>query len=327
MWPWHQGKSRARDGGGRYSSPALHCVADIVPDPSPSMQKGLFTPQGPLQEKRWTPGGEQGTARGWGSRLWGPRGLPRVAGHLHGDGDRPRPGRAAGPCLGLAWRGPWPGRAALWGPRDGSCCGTAGTGTDSPGGADMASWASQSFPYGLLLWVASLAFSLGEELFLSFMPRGLGPALLCPSSLHACFWQGRGDSFTLNPPNWQGPSREQPFAGRHAAPSPCPWQACEERRVSVLQLGPPASLHSLGGRHDVGHHRSPHPALCPTQPCWTFQGRMRPFSQSCERLPGSALCSMNVSGAKRAKFDLGQADIKELRQKLAHYFWASFIHA
>lgn len=87
--------------------------------------------------------------------------------------------------------------------------------------------------------------------------------------------------------------------------------------MSVLQLGPPASLRSLGDRHDGGRHRSPHPMLCPAQPCWTFQVRMRPFSQSCEQLPGSVLCSMNVSGAKRAKFDLGQADIKDLRTEIS----------
>ena len=43
--------------------------------------------------------------------------------------------------MGLARRGSWLGREGLWGARDQPCCSVAGTGADSPGGADMGSWA------------------------------------------------------------------------------------------------------------------------------------------------------------------------------------------
>ena len=69
----------------------------------------------------------------------------------------------------------------------------------------MGSWAILSLPYSLLLWVVSLVFSLGEDLFVSFVPWGLAPVLVCPSSHLACFcflWHGRCDSkqSPLNPP-------------------------------------------------------------------------------------------------------------------------------
>lgn len=78
--------------------------------------------------------GAAGPPQGGRAGRRGSRGSPKHPGTSMGMGTGRGPGWAAGPWLGLAWRGPWLGRAALWGPGDRPCCGTAGTGTDSPGG-------------------------------------------------------------------------------------------------------------------------------------------------------------------------------------------------
>jgi len=74
------------------------------------------------------------------SWLWGLSQPQPGAGYLRGtDRGSPSPGCRAppwdgGPRVGPARRGPWPGRAGLWGAGERPCCSVAGAGADGPGG-------------------------------------------------------------------------------------------------------------------------------------------------------------------------------------------------
>lgn len=76
----------------------------------------------------------------YGSSPWGcARGAPGATlapGNEHLPGDGPRLGWDLGPQVVLAWRGPWLGRAWLWGDGDRPCCNMTGC----PGGAERESW-------------------------------------------------------------------------------------------------------------------------------------------------------------------------------------------
>lgn len=115
-----------------------------------SMQKGLFTPQGPLQEKRWTPGGEQGTAEAGGPGFGGRGASPGWPGRAPGTsmGMGTGRGQAGPPAHGWVWLGGAHGRAGqrCGDLESGPCRGTAGTGTDSPGGLTWRPGPARAFP-------------------------------------------------------------------------------------------------------------------------------------------------------------------------------------